>query len=141
MRRFHRARPMPEGIRVGGTEQSRRMGRWNASVLLATNSRKNKYCRISGWACRSAAFVWDSWCGIVEVAASWDVAAEEGRCGEFMGRLSFSIRAQVRYTSKSRRRIPRRRIERWRSVSVVLGPREEGRRSVRRTYHHRVLNG
>ena len=45
------------GRDVGGSEVRRRTGRWKARVLSVTSRRKNRYCSISGWACRIAAFV------------------------------------------------------------------------------------
>lgn len=57
----------------------RRMGRWNASVLRVTRSRKKRYCSTRGWECRSAAFV-----------------ASGEKWGEEEGRGSFSMRAHVR---------------------------------------------
>lgn len=69
---------------------------WNARVLRVTRERKKRYWRMRGWACSLDAFVSPS--------EKWEA--------ELGGKGSFSIRAQVRYTSKRRRSMPRRMMER-----------------------------
>jgi hypothetical protein len=94
------------GIRVGLTEQRSRTVRWKAMVELLTRKRKKRYCRMRGCAWRIAAFVTASPDAEFEV---FGVVEVEKLCeARGRGRLSFSMRAQVRYTSKRRRRMPRR---------------------------------
>ena len=42
---------------MGFVEHKRRMGMWNASVLVVTSARKKRYWKRRGWAWRIAAFV------------------------------------------------------------------------------------
>jgi len=82
-----------DGTCVGFKEQRRRMGRWKARVEVVTSRRKKRYWRISGWVWRRTLFEggWLETFRVVEVF--W--AREE--CGvSTAGRLSFSMRAQVR---------------------------------------------
>jgi hypothetical protein len=48
------------GRRAASKAQSTRMGRWKASVQSVTSARKKRYCRPSGCACRTTAFVMPS---------------------------------------------------------------------------------
>ena len=78
-----------DGKKDPGQAHNNRMGRWKATVLERHSNRKNRYWRRSGYELSG---------GVVEARFS-------------VGGAAFSMRAQVRYTSKSRRRTPRRIIE------------------------------
>jgi len=74
----HKRRSVELGRRVASKAQRRRMGRWKASVQRVTRQRKKRYCRPSGWAWRTTAFVMPSWGatrGLVDVVFK---AGEEG---------------------------------------------------------------
>jgi hypothetical protein len=80
---------------VGFREQRRRMGRWKERVERVTRTRKKRYCTISGWVWRMV-LVGD--CGF-ETGFPEGLLELLGReaCGvSGAGRLSFSMRAQVR---------------------------------------------
>lgn len=79
--------------------------KWCASVASAFSVKKNKYCTIIGVRERKL-----------------DVAVAD-----------FSIRAQVRYTSKRRRRTPSRIIDRWSLLDIRIHP---GINNSRQTGYH-----
>ena len=79
------------GNRVDGLrEQRSRMGMWKARVELRTRSRKKRYCRMRGCACRRAALVSSCDGALDGVVVEVKVEVEGG------GSESFSMRAQVR---------------------------------------------
>jgi hypothetical protein len=87
------------GRRSASKAHSTRIGRWKASVDSVTRQRKNRYCKPSGCACSTAAFVMPS-CGgtsgLVDVTFVVEEECGEGWYGDVAGRGSFSIRAHVR---------------------------------------------
>ena len=89
--------------------QSSRIGRWNAMVVAVTRNRKKRYWRKRG--CAEMRLE----CVCFEAARS-DVVPF--CCLPVIGE-DFSIRAQVKYTSKSKRRIPKRTMEGLKRVSSM----------------------
>ena len=89
------------GSRSASKAHSMRIGRWKASVHSVTKQRKKRYCRPSGCACNTTAFVIPSCGGTSGLVDVMFVAEEERECpkgwyGDVAGRGNFSIRAHVR---------------------------------------------
>jgi hypothetical protein len=86
------------GRRSASKAHSTRIGRWKASVDSVTRQRKNRYCRPSGCACSTTAFVIPSCGGTSGLVDVMFVEGEggEGWYGDVAGRANFSIRAHVR---------------------------------------------